>query len=97
MDQASLDKLVSYTSMSYEFRTRVNAAQALRRLDYFNETMMKNLFSAMVSPNTRLANPSGEVLNTFYNQSRYRRMISDYMAMQAWDNWQRTKINNMVK
>ncbi len=97
MDQASLDKLVSFTSMSYEFRTRVNAAQALRRLDYFNEVMMKNLFSAMVSPNTRLANPSGEVLNTFYNQSRYRRMISDYMAMQAWDNWQRTKINNMVR
>ncbi len=97
MDQSSLDKLVSYTSMSYEFRTRVNAAQALRRLDYFNEAMMKNLFSAMVSPNTRLANPSGEVMNTFYNQSRYRRMISDYMAMQAWDNWQRTKINNMVR
>ncbi len=96
-DKDATDKLVAFTSLSYEFRTRVNAAQALRRLDYFNEVMMKNLFTAMLSPNTRLAYPSGDVLNTFYNQARYRKMISDYMATQAWDNRQKTIIGNMLK
>jgi aminopeptidase N len=96
-DKESIDKLVSYTSMSYEFRTRVNAAQALRRLNYFDATMMKNLFSAMFSANTRLANPSGDVVNTFYNQSAHRKMISDYMATQAWDNRQRNIMSNMLK
>jgi aminopeptidase N len=96
-DKESIDKLVAYTSMSYEFRTRVNAAQSLRRLDHFNEPMMKNLFNAMLSPNTRLANPCGDVMNTFYNQARYRKMIADHMAMQAWNNRQRNIIGNMLK
>ena len=97
MDQSILDKLVAYTNLAYEFRTRVNAAQALQRLDYFNETMMKNLFDASFSANTRLANPCGSVLNTFYNQDRFRKMISDYMAMQAWNDWQKNIIGNMLK
>jgi hypothetical protein len=97
MDPSTLSQLVAYTNMAYEFRTRVNAAQALRRLDYFNEAEMKNLFDAMFSANTRLANPCGDVLNTFYNQDRYRKMISDYIAMQAWNNWQKNIIGNMLK
>jgi aminopeptidase N len=97
MDPSTLSQLVAYTNMAYEFRTRVNAAQALRRLDYFNEAEMKNLFDAMFSANTRLANPCGDVLNTFYNQDRYRKMISDYIAMQAWNNWQKNIVGNMLK
>jgi hypothetical protein len=96
-DKASTDKLVAYTSESYEFRTRVNAAQALKRLDYFDETMMKNLFNAMMSPNTRLAYPCGEVLNTFYNQARYRKTITDYMSAQAWDTRQKGIVGGMLK
>jgi HEAT repeat protein len=96
-DKEATDKLVAYTSQSFEFRTRVNAAQALKRIDYFDETMMKSLFNAIMSPNTRLANPCGEVLNTFYNQARYRKMISDYVASQVWDNRQKAILANMLK
>jgi aminopeptidase N len=97
MDRDAMDKLVTYTSMSYEFRTRVNAAQALKRLNYFNQSLMKNLVQAMFSANTRLANPCGDVLNTFYNQDQYRKQISDYMASQAWNDWQKDIIGNMLK
>jgi hypothetical protein len=97
MDKDAMDKLVAYTNMSYEFRTRVNAAQALKRLDYFNQTEMKNLFSAIFSPNTRLANPCGDVLNTFYNQDQYRKMISDYEVGQAWNDWQKDILSAMLK
>ncbi len=97
MDKASMDKLVAYTSMSYEFRTRVNAAQALKRLDYFCEPLMKNLIGATFSPNTRLANPCGDVLNSFYGQDRYRKMIADYVAAQAWNDWQKNILGNILK
>ncbi len=97
MDKDATDKLVAYTNMSYEFRTRVNAAQSLRRLDYFNTALMNNLFDAMFSANTRLANPCGDVLNTYYNQARFRKQISDRIAMQAWNDWQKEIIGNMLK
>ncbi|CAN5347409.1 M1 family metallopeptidase [soil metagenome] len=96
MDQAAIDKLVAYTNLSYEFRTRVNAAQSLQRLNYFNTDLMKNLFNAMFSANTRLANPCGDVLNTFYNEDRYRKQISDYMTLQAWNDWQKNIIGNLL-
>jgi aminopeptidase N len=96
-DKASIDQLVAYTNLSYEFRTRVNAAQALKRLDYFDDAEMKNLVSAVFSPNTRLANPCGDVLNTFYNQDKYRKMIWDYVASQAWNDWQRKVLDDLLK
>lgn len=96
-DKVALDKLVAYTNLSYEFRTRVNAAQALKRLDYFNEALMKNLMSAIFSVNGRLAGPCGDVLNTFYNQDSHRKMISDYMASQAWNDWQKDILANVLK
>ena len=97
MDKESMDKLVAYTNMSYEFRTRVNAAQALKRLDYFNEALMKNLVSAILSANSRLAGPCGDVLNTFYNQDRFRKMITDYETAQAWNNWQKDILANVLR
>jgi aminopeptidase N len=96
-DQESINKLVAYTNMSYEFRTRVNAAQALKRLDYFDDSEMKNLVSAVFSPNTRLANPCADVLVTFYNQNRHRKMIWDYVASQAWTETQKKTLDDLLK
>jgi aminopeptidase N len=87
-DKESMDKLVALTNQSYEFRTRTNAAQALKRLDFFNADLMKNLLDAGLSPNGRLAGPCNEVLLYFYNQDRYHKMIGDYVASQAWKEWQ---------
>jgi aminopeptidase N len=95
-DQASKDKLVAYTGMSYEFRTRVNAAQALKRLNYFVPALMDNLTDAMVSSNTRLANPSGEVLDFFYSQAQYRPQIAEYVQKKSWKEWERETIGKML-
>ncbi|HTL82579.1 MAG TPA: M1 family metallopeptidase, partial [Bacteroidia bacterium] len=97
MDKDAIDKLVLYTSESYEFRTRVNAAQALKRLDYFDPTMMKNLINAGFSANTRLANPCFDVLNTFYAQDRFRKQIWDYVNGTAWNDWQKDILNTNLK
>lgn len=95
-DQAAKDQLVAYTSMSYEFRTRVNAAQALKRLNYFATPLLDHLTNAMVSSNTRLAYPSGEVLDFFYQQAQYRPQIAEYVRSKAWKEWEREIIGKML-
>lgn len=95
-DQAAKDKLVEYTSASYEFRTRVFAAQALKRLNYFTPGLVPNLCSAMVSSNTRLAYPCGEVLDFFYQQAQYRPQIAEYMQKGQWMEWERDAMGKML-
>lgn len=78
-EQAYVDELIDYTSPSYEFRTRVNAAEALMRLNYFNEALMKNLIQSQFSFNYRLRSPMAGVLDHFYQQTAYRKMIYDHI------------------
>lgn len=96
-DKASLDKLVSYTNQSYEFRTRANAAQALKRLDYFDDALMQNLVDASFSANTRLSGPCSDVLLYFYSQSRYRRKIWDYAVGGKWTSMEKQMLDKLLK
>ena len=97
LDRDAMEKLVAYTSVSYEFRTRVNAAQALKRLNFFNDLLLTNLSNAMFSANSRLANPCGAVLNHFYNQSVYRKKITDFSTLSTWESWQLMIFKNTLK
>ncbi|HEV2483719.1 MAG TPA: M1 family aminopeptidase [Puia sp.] len=86
--KAYADELVSLTSSSYEFRTRINAMAALRRIDYFSAPLTADLVDAILNPNTRLAGPAGDLLAYFYAQDRYRRVIGDYVRGGQWKGWQ---------
>lgn len=92
----ALKQLVKYTGVSYEFRTRVNAAQAIKRLNYFDELLMKNLVQASFSSNSRLAGPCSQVLNYFHDQAQYRRTIRDYAFGPGWNDWQRAKLKAVL-
>ncbi len=95
-DQASKDQLVSYTSMSYEFRTRVNAAQSVKRLNYFAVPLLDNLTQAMTTSNSRLAYPSGEVLDFFYSQAQFRSQIATFVQNKTWKEWEREQVGKML-
>jgi hypothetical protein len=96
-EKTSMEKLVDYTNQSYEFRTRVAAAQALKRLDYFSEPLMKNLVNASFSANGRLAGPCNDVLLTFYNQDKYHQMIRDYASGPGWTEWERGVLERLLR
>jgi hypothetical protein len=95
-DNQYISKLVTYTSNSYEFRTRTNAMQALMRLDYFDNTLLANLLNAVPSANGRLAGPATEVLQYFYAQDRWKKTISDFVAAGKWEPWQLAAIRKVV-
>jgi aminopeptidase N len=82
-------ELVGLTSGSYEFRTRVNAMQALKRLNWFSDELTANLVDAILSPNVRLSGPASDLLKYFYAQDKYKKAISNYMQSGHWENWQR--------
>ena len=82
------DELVQMASQSYEFRTRVNAMAALKRMDYFSEALTGFLVEAILSPNTRLAGPANELLQYFYSQDRYRPLIGAFVRAGKWTPWQ---------
>jgi aminopeptidase N len=95
-DKQYADKLVSYCSNSYEFRTRVNAAQAIKRLNYYDPLLIEYLVDAVQSQNGRLAGPCGETLKAFYEMNKYRKNISDYVYSQKLEGWQLSAVRKYV-
>ena len=87
------EDVVNLTSSSYEFRTRGNAFAALKRMDYFNEHLTKNLIDGLMSANVRLSGPANDLLKYFYGQNQHKKEISTYIASQEWLPWQKAILN----
>ena len=99
-DKADLYKatLVTYASPYYEFRTRINAMAALKRLNYLNEELCYNLFEASLSFNSRLAQPANELIAYFKQQTAYKRLlIKSASNFDAISPEQQKKLLNLVR
>jgi len=55
----------------YEFRTRVNAANALKRLKLMNQDIAANLLEAVLAYNARLSGPCADALREFKKNKDY--------------------------
>ncbi len=91
------DQLVSYTSNAYEFRTRVNAINSLKKLNHLDANEIEYIVDAMLSANSRLANPASATLKNFYEQLHYRRQIINYVESKEWKPWESKIIHAVVK
>lgn len=78
-----LNELIEYSSADYEFRTRVNAFEALGRLNYANETVFNNMFEAISRPNSRLSGPTSVVYKKFAAQHSYKLLIYQTLKNQT--------------
>jgi hypothetical protein len=72
-----ISKLTVLAGPTYEFRTRVNAAQTLKRLNECNSAICSALFDAVCAHNARLAGPCAEVLRHFMDNAEKRQMITN--------------------
>ncbi|MEI6815256.1 MAG: M1 family metallopeptidase [Bacteroidota bacterium] len=93
----SYKQLVDMTSNAFEFRTRVNAMNALQRLNYLNESMINNLFDACMFTNSRLANPSVSVLDYFYKTKEMKTLIQKVYKTRKLEDWQKTILERYSK
>ncbi len=87
--KAELTKLCGPT---YEFRTRVNAANALKRLKLFDEAIAKNLIDAALTYNGRLAGPCVDVLKEFKKVDANNKLIQGYIAALSPESQERLKL-----
>lgn len=91
-----LEELISYLSASHEFLTRINAAEALKRLNVLTPTAVEYMVDAIMSRNSRLYNPSKDILEHFYAQREYKKMIYDYVGNGNWKDWQFKRLNTFM-
>lgn len=85
------NKLVEYTSESYEFRTRVNAVQALVKLNFCTNELLENLAQGSTKANGRLAEPCTKALAHFYAQHTYSKQIEDFFSNRKYCHFPRLK------
>ena len=62
---------------------------ALKRMNYFNETLIANLIDASLSANGRLSGPANDALRYFSTQPSYKKRIAEYIISQQWEDWQK--------
>lgn len=96
-DKKFIDQLVSYTSNSYEFITRANAMATLRKLNYFDETLLNNCLQACVSNNGRLAGPATETVKYFINQVKHKKTIVDTISKKKVQNWEKEILLKLIQ
>jgi aminopeptidase N len=88
-DKKYINQLVAYTSNSYEFITRGNAMNALRKLNYIDETVVNNCIEACLSSNGRLSGPANETIKYFYAQAQFKKLISETIKKRNSKNWEK--------
>ncbi|MGQ9862935.1 MAG: M1 family aminopeptidase [Bacteroidia bacterium] len=84
-DKNALEKLVDLTSPSYDFRTRQNALEALRRLNTLPPAAIPHLFDALVSTHTRLAATAKTLVQYWMEQTLVRRRLIQYYRSRSWE------------
>lgn len=92
-----IKELTEYAGYSYEFRTRNDAFDALKTINYCNETVVMNLFDAATSFNSRLAGPARSTLQFFMQTPKYQVLIKNLYSETKWEDWQRARLEPVFK
>lgn len=88
--------LIGYAANLWEFRTRNNAFASLKNLGLFNEQLIPHLFDALLSSNSRLANPAAELTNHLATQTLHYQALNAFYKQQNYTPAQREIITNLI-
>ncbi|MFZ1633285.1 MAG: HEAT repeat domain-containing protein [Chitinophagales bacterium] len=90
-----ISPLVAFAGSGYEFRTRNAAFNALVSLNYCDETVVANLFNALISGNHRLSSPARNALTKLKETPAYADMIRKYYKAHSWTEWEQKRIGTI--
>ncbi|MEX1275265.1 MAG: M1 family metallopeptidase [Bacteroidota bacterium] len=96
-DEASIKALVGLTGPSYEFRTRANALEALKRLNYLGPDLLPHLFDALTHFNNRLRAPATSIAAFFLQQTAYADQMRKYYHARVWQGWQQEMLDRVIR
>jgi len=72
-----LREITEYAGPRYEFETRINAFNLLKRINYLDDKAAANLIDGYLYWNYKVSNAAKEVLVYFYQQNRYQFIIDN--------------------
>ncbi len=96
-DRVAIDSLSAYLGQSYEFWTRQNALNSIKKLNLVNETSARNMMDALVSPNSRLSGVAAGTIDYLMQQEQNRRIFLASMASKTWQPSEMTTLSRHVK
>ena len=96
-ETTSLDSLARLAEPQNEFRTRLNAFEALRRLNHCNENVVHSLCDAMTQANGRLRGPATDCARHFLATSAYRALFQRALASPVWPEWKREMLKAVIE
>ncbi|TAH26132.1 MAG: hypothetical protein EAZ07_05440 [Cytophagales bacterium] len=79
-----------YAGRSYEFITRVGAMNLMKKLNYLDETGVKNIFDCALNANNKLSSDGVALIKHFSGQLVLKKMIDSYYQSKTWQPWQKT-------
>lgn len=91
-----LDELKKYTGESFEFETRINSMNALKRLNILDEVVIKNMLQGLTHWNYKIKAAASETLKYFYTQDKYKALI-DKAIEEGISDMCRLEINKIIK
>lgn len=87
-NEKAMNELIFLASNSYEFLTRINAMNALVKLNYLDQQLLNYLIDGAFSTNIKLSTTALATLKHFNNQPRYKKMIADTINKSNYTNQQ---------
>ncbi len=92
-----LDEIVDYTSISFDFETRLNALNILRKINYLDKSTARNLLLASIHWNPKLFRPAREILKFFREQALFNLLIKEVYNNSKWNDWEIKKIKEIMQ
>lgn len=96
-DAGAVKELADLCGPGWEFITRQNAMQALRRVGTLTPLAAENMLLAVLSTNTRLAGVAQSVLGGLCEQPRLRGIVSGVAKSMQLVDWQRDTLSQYLK
>jgi aminopeptidase N len=90
-----MDELTLYSSSMYEFRTRINAMQAIRKFNFLSAPAIENMFEACMSKNRRLAGPAKNILMWYHDQYELKKAIQQVFENVDYTNEEKKKLRDL--
>lgn len=88
-----LNELISYSSKSYEFETRQNALNSLRRLNYLDSVVAQNLIDSYLYWNYKLSNTAKDVLGFFLRENATKATLMEAYRSGNWSEEERNRLD----
>ncbi len=96
-NQSSLQKLVDYTSCSYDFQTRINAAQVLRQMNYLGPSFAGSLLQGITTANYRLAGAFRDICRHFARNDQNMQLIREVLRDTKWTKIQQSRLKSFFE